>query len=179
MADTDPVNFNRRSADLIGRTIKEFRGQGRGELPLPKRRRGVPGGGGGISEITTTFGIVVETAGENATTIGYYVPLNTDLEPIVIVDPTDPDYDAGEVDGAKLGFYSGHQYTSCPAFERIQVYSMHVPLSDPPETKRFGLLTDCVAELSTRTGFGSAKVLFVPEGGGEPDDIGWYAGECS
>lgn len=39
-AGDEPVRFNRKSADLIGRTIKEFRGRGRGELPLPKRRRG-------------------------------------------------------------------------------------------------------------------------------------------
>lgn len=42
----EPVNFNRRSADLIGRAIKEFRGRGRGELPLPRRRRNVGDGGG-------------------------------------------------------------------------------------------------------------------------------------
>jgi hypothetical protein len=45
MGGDEPVSFNRKSADLIGRTIKEFRGRGRGELPPPKRRR-MPDGGG-------------------------------------------------------------------------------------------------------------------------------------
>lgn len=46
-----PVNFNRRSAELIGRVVKEFRGTGKGELPLPKRRRHPDSGGGGNSQL--------------------------------------------------------------------------------------------------------------------------------
>ncbi len=44
-AGDEPVSFNRKSADLIGRVVKDFRGLGRGEIPLPKRRRNPDGGG--------------------------------------------------------------------------------------------------------------------------------------
>lgn len=61
MADNTPVAFNRDSADLIGRVVKEFRGQGRGELPLPKRRRVVsssePAAASGAAKFGVTEGI--------------------------------------------------------------------------------------------------------------------------
>lgn len=60
-AGDEPVRFNRRSADLIGRTIKEFRGRGRGELPLPKRRRMVTerAGGGAPVQLAQITGLIL------------------------------------------------------------------------------------------------------------------------
>lgn len=57
----EPVNFNRKSADLIGRTIKDMRGRGRGETPLPKRRRGGVDGGPGSGGKRTSLLIATDT----------------------------------------------------------------------------------------------------------------------
>ncbi len=60
-AGDEPVNFNRRSADLIGRTIQDFRGRGRGEVPLPKRRRNPgDGGSGGSATLEAIFMVVTD-----------------------------------------------------------------------------------------------------------------------
>jgi len=61
MADK-PAPFNRKSAELVGRTVKEFRGRGRGEAPPPKRPRHVMAPGGGT--VSLKFAITQLTGGE-------------------------------------------------------------------------------------------------------------------
>lgn len=41
-------HLTQKDRDFIGRKLKEISGRGRGEVPLPRRRRGVESSGGGV-----------------------------------------------------------------------------------------------------------------------------------
>src|SRR5262245_41378625 len=65
MNPNDPALMTRGSIDLIGRELKKFRGQGKGELPVPQRRRGAVGGGGTIKAYSR-FAVVTDEAGASS-----------------------------------------------------------------------------------------------------------------
>lgn len=57
MAEDDPIALNRKSFDLLGKVVKDFRGRGRGELPPPARRRGGQDGGADSSSIVGALAV--------------------------------------------------------------------------------------------------------------------------
>lgn len=140
-----------------------------------QRRAGV---GASDLDVAGNLAIVTTAAAANGG-VGSCVMLDIDLEPVVVIDSGDIDYDSDAFDRAQMEFRCAHQYSSCPEGERIQIFSKTGTIStmfgDREVSVLFGLLTDCVVELSTRVGFGAEKGLV---GGAGPNDIKWDAGAC-
>ncbi len=140
--------------DLIGRTIKDFRGQGRGELPLPKRRR-MPGDDGGSTRNLTAWALVTTQADADYGSIGKAVlededgvVVDADGEPLIL-DDADPDYDAEKAEAVEIEF-KAVDFCDIPVGWRVQL-SAKEPIKpgstwDENKVRGAGVLPPCTSK---------------------------------
>lgn len=63
----EKYHLTKNDRDFIGRTLKELKGRGRGEVPTPQRRRGVNSGGGTTLRRARVYGGSISAATGNLT----------------------------------------------------------------------------------------------------------------
>lgn len=189
-------HLTQKDRDFIGRELKKFRGQGKGEAPLPKRQRHIEGDSGASTKNLSAFAIVREEAGASTHsgngiaggTVGTCELLNARTMTAIGSQP-DPDNN-NELGDGHIEFKSLHR-VPCPvgsivilhSNKPIEPFSKWNGQDDEADDDEhgddrhvWGRLIEVTDYLSELTGFGATKSLYSD--GTAPTNIKWGGGQC-